>query len=84
MIDIDPTNQREMTLFASAVRLAPHIFWIEQEEFHSMFPPTATLKAEWAKVRGEQRDAYIVAAMNALRPYQPRVLSIARSTNGAA
>jgi len=84
MMDVDPNDKQEMSLFVAGCRLAPWLFWIEQEEFHSMFPPTATLKQEWAKVRGEQRDAYIVAAMNALRPYQPRVLSIARSTNGAA
>jgi hypothetical protein len=84
MIDVDPMNKQEMTLFVAACRLAPWIFWTEQEEFHSMFPPTTTLKQEWAKVRGERRDAYIVAAMNALRPYQPRVLTLSRSEGGAA
>jgi len=84
MIDVNANDQQEMALFVAACRLAPYLFWTEQEEFHSMFPPTATLKQEWAKVRGEQRDAYIVAAMNALRPYQPRVLTLTRLSNGAA
>ena len=84
MIDVDPNDKQEMTLFVAAIKLAPWLFWIEREEFHQLWPTGATLKQEWAKVRGMERDAYIVAAMNALRPYQPRVLSITRSSNGAA
>ena len=84
MITIDPTDRQEMSLFVAACRLAPYLFWTEQEEFHSMFPPNTTLKLEWSKVKGERRDAYIVAAMNALRPYQPRVLKMQRESDGAA
>ncbi len=84
MIDVDPTDHQEMALFVAACRLAPQLFWIEQEEFHSMFPPPITLKEAWSKVKGDRRDAYIVAAMQALKPYQPRILNMAQSSDGAA